>query len=389
MSPVKAVDDAGPKPVSAAPATAKLAYATPRRGRRLVIATRRWVRDGFSNTFSREQLFSSLKSLAWVVPLTVLIWIYAEREQLVPLTNIPISVDVKCADPKKLAILVAPADGQVLVDLSGPRAQLDALREKLDPRGGSGPVQIDVPADLPPGRHPIATAMLSRDVRFSAVTVNRTNPSYLDVLIDPIVEREVTVKAPPEVTSLADAPAFTPSTVRVSGPQSYFENADKQTQGQLVAYADLATYKDIKVPGPHTANGIRVTLPVHDTHVVISPATVSAAIEVKRADATLKLKSVPVFAVAAPTMLNLYRISLPDNPENTFANVTVTGPEDQINLLRDENFEPRPVATFRVTRENAGKPTPVRFSLPEGVKVAPEDAQRTVTYTLTPRENPE
>src|SRR3954469_15068187 len=45
--------------------------------RRTAALLRRWFRE----TFNREQLVSSLKSLLWVAPLTLLIWIYAEREQ--------------------------------------------------------------------------------------------------------------------------------------------------------------------------------------------------------------------------------------------------------------------------------------------------------------------
>src|SRR5688500_2431792 len=89
---------------------------------------RRWARD----TFSREQLISSLKSLAWVAPLTVLIWIYAEREQLAELAAYPISVQVKITDPRKVVTLLSPSDAQVLVELSGPRAGLDVVQDRID-----------------------------------------------------------------------------------------------------------------------------------------------------------------------------------------------------------------------------------------------------------------
>src|SRR5688572_18150053 len=69
-----------------------------RRGAALV---RRWARD----TFSREQLLSSLKALAWVAPLTLLIWIYAEREQQVPGTS-RIKIVVKSADETQVARIV-------------------------------------------------------------------------------------------------------------------------------------------------------------------------------------------------------------------------------------------------------------------------------------------
>ena len=39
-----------------------------------------WTR--FTSGFTRENIISNLKTLAWVVPLTLLIWIWAEREQV-------------------------------------------------------------------------------------------------------------------------------------------------------------------------------------------------------------------------------------------------------------------------------------------------------------------
>ena len=64
--------DAGPAPVVIRAAERKP------NARRWVAVVRRWFRD----TFSREQLVSALRSLIWVAPLTVLIWIYAESEQV-------------------------------------------------------------------------------------------------------------------------------------------------------------------------------------------------------------------------------------------------------------------------------------------------------------------
>src|SRR5687767_8010187 len=66
-------------PTSSGPVIVPMRPASERRSlaRRSVGAVRRWARD----TFSREQLLASMKALAWVAPLALLIWIYAEREQ--------------------------------------------------------------------------------------------------------------------------------------------------------------------------------------------------------------------------------------------------------------------------------------------------------------------
>src|SRR5436305_9069569 len=51
-----------------------------------------WVRRWVRNTFTRDQIASGLRSLLWVAPLTVLIWIYAEREQT---TNAPVNIPIE------------------------------------------------------------------------------------------------------------------------------------------------------------------------------------------------------------------------------------------------------------------------------------------------------
>ena len=70
--------------------------------RRTASVGRRWARD----TFSREQLVSNLKSIAWVIPLTILIWVYAERAQQDD-GAATVTIEVKSADPTGFAKLVS------------------------------------------------------------------------------------------------------------------------------------------------------------------------------------------------------------------------------------------------------------------------------------------
>src|SRR5689334_21555844 len=56
-----------------------------------------------STLFSREHWANFLKSLPWVVPLTVLIWVYAEREQLADDPKVPIPIEVRTSDPNRIA----------------------------------------------------------------------------------------------------------------------------------------------------------------------------------------------------------------------------------------------------------------------------------------------
>ena len=147
-------------------------YSPPRRAaagtHRVTAATRRWARD----TFSREQFVAALKQLAWVAPLTVLIWVYAEREQRTTDANVRFTVEVHSNNPKVFVRLLEPNDGYVSADLTGARSQLDKLRRDLG--GGAHAVRFEVPADRKDGEHQFPlTFVVGRDARFAGVTAQQ------------------------------------------------------------------------------------------------------------------------------------------------------------------------------------------------------------------------
>src|SRR5882762_4342139 len=94
-----------------------------------------WARTWSRNHFSRDQVMSGLRSLLWVGPLTVLIWIYAEREQLATAPNVKVPVELVSSDPNFIVSLANPEQRWVTVSLSGPHAQLDTAREKVEYSG--------------------------------------------------------------------------------------------------------------------------------------------------------------------------------------------------------------------------------------------------------------
>src|SRR5215208_2440283 len=54
-----------------------------------------WLR----RCLERENLIAGLKTFSWLAPLTLLIWIYAEREQVDRLENQTIPIEVRSNDP--------------------------------------------------------------------------------------------------------------------------------------------------------------------------------------------------------------------------------------------------------------------------------------------------
>ena len=56
------------------------------------------------------RLIDGLKTFLWVAPLTVLIWIYAEREQIATLPDVPVAIEVRSAATDRVVMLVSPED---------------------------------------------------------------------------------------------------------------------------------------------------------------------------------------------------------------------------------------------------------------------------------------
>lgn len=355
---------------------------------RFALATRRWARD----TFSRESLASSIKSLMWVAPLTVLIWIYAEREQVAKMTLPPFEVEVKSADPRKVVTVLNLPEGTMTADLSGPQARLEAVRDALDPRTNPPKVRIEVRSDLAVGRHQIDAAAVADDSRFNrgGVTVTNTTPRVLNITVEQLGAREVNVEVPPEARDRLSQPAlFQPAKVQVTAPEEVLEQAAKDDQ--LAAYVELD--KLLATPGVHSNVPVRVRVPFGDKpHVTVSPSTVVATVTVNsNVEARETFRGVPVWPTGAGSILNEYKVVFREGGREvelmTLPTLTVIGPQDQIDLMKAPKSTFAPVAIVPVARDDESAEFKRRqistyIGLPDGVRVAPEDLKKQVELRL-------
>jgi hypothetical protein len=366
------------------PDTAELQYEPPPAPRRrLRSRVRSWAR----NTFSRESLLSSVRSLAWVVPLTVLIWVYAEREQVATQSNFGFTVDVHSTDPSRIVTLKSPASGIVHADLRGTQGGIDEVKKWLD----SGPVAIDVDRNFSPGEmHQINADVLNNQQRLkqAGVTISNCVPNELMVYVDALEEIDnVKVSATrDDLNKLAAPPVFTPDRIRITGPHSVLKEARERahSRGQeLVAYADLGQFAEMNQEGKHTLSSVPVaaSVKIDNTDVRLSPTTVSAQIEVRQGDAEYTLDVVAVFAAypdldpAAPAAK--YKAKYP----STITKVKVVGPPDEIDRLKQQGQGFR--ATFLIddfTNPTEKHEAKLNLLLPPGIK--PKNGDLTITYTL-------
>src|SRR3954464_14096511 len=107
-----------------------------------------WVR--FRSRLTRDNIISNLKTLAWVVPLTLLIWIWAEREQVQPAKDVVVPFELTSVDANRVITLKGSQDSNLVLELSGPQARLQELLNRL--HGGAMPqgLKLEVPPSYSP-----------------------------------------------------------------------------------------------------------------------------------------------------------------------------------------------------------------------------------------------
>ena len=339
---------------------------------------------------SGEQFVNFLKNLIWVVPLTLLIWVYAEREQTVTLSTEPISIDVRTNDHNRIVNLRLPRDKNIIVELSGPRAQLDHVRELLRPKpDGEAAVQIYVDPQIDTGAQQLLTVSQINNLpifKNNGITVKSAQPPYLSVEIDVFDRRSVPVRPPPEIASmLSEQTRFVPDAVEIRAPKQEIEKA--QSDGTLFVYADLPKRDELKTKtGAYSVENVPVYWPGHRENVSLTPLTVSAKLDIKQRDVQYTIPSVPIFKETPGDFDE--RFVLKYTPIIT--NVEITGPPEQIELIKrgDLKIKARLDLSNPVDyKVNSPERKPLQWELPPGVNLTKDTKDRANwDYTIRDRD---
>ena len=330
--------------------------------------------------FSRRALLDTLRELVWLAPLSAIIWIYAEREQITQPTKIETSVNIISSDRGRF---VQPSDNvpiRVVLTLQGPQVSVNEVRDKLTtnvPRG----LQLDIVDELPPGQHELldisSRIKALREFETAGVSVLDVQPAQVSITVDTIEQREVDVQVPPRVGDLTSSATFEPRKVHLRGPANVLSQL--VDQGNLKVYADITGSDVLRTPGKKDLPSVPLTLSQPETGLTIEPPSVHATLDVRAADVPGVIASVPIVIEAPPAMLRINEINL---TIPTLANLHVIGPPDQVSGLVNQNLQAR--AVLDVDTSGQGK---VKYELPDGVRPAPGETDRTVGFTVTRRDN--
>jgi len=326
----------------------------------------------YRRLFSRDNIFGFVKSMAWVIPLTLLIWIYAEREQVKSEPNVKVQIEVpSSSSPNQAVTLLNPQDHTVIVTLSGPQFKVDNVKEGL--LHGAHPPAIPLPASLPAGRESSISVLeyLHGWFRNQGVNLESCTPENLDVMVDSIDSYYYTVETPKDLPSLQSC-HFDPPNVLVRGPDKVFHDL----QDKIHVVAQIAGRPELNDPGIHNLSDVRLTLSVNNPALELQQPTLQATITVKDADITMELKNLSVRVMAPVSILDNYHVKC----QAILPSVTVKGPPAAIEQLREGGTKYQPYAALPVSSDDANNPAPQRdlmiLGLPDGVSVVPSPSLR-------------
>ena len=356
--------------------------------------------------FLRDPRYETGRTVLQVVPLALMIWVYAEREQIVypkgpNISNVPVTF-LKTGNR-----IVTPADRgrtpTVSLRVSGPQEAIERAQDQLrNPQSG---LQIALENPEPDPHREVNVVQEVQNLpifKANGLTVDDAQPAELYVNVDLEAEDVLTVQLSNRAAAdlnLTGPITFTPDKVRVTGPRSLLHPAGRLKPPP--AEANLSAGDDApRTPGAH--DGVRFTLSfpgaADDPRVTFEPVTVSAKYTVQAARVPYTLKLVPVKLLVSPQTLREYDVPVPDV---TVGGVRVTGPPDQIARLkeRDDNPEasrasdpdlPIPIAVVAVDPEDARENRTEKGidiqNLPPGVTVDPQGPVRTVKFRIVRRD---
>ena len=333
----------------------------------------RYVSDLLQSVASRDRAKETIKTLLLVVPLTLLIWVYAERSQSTE-ERITLSIDIESPDPQQAAMLVHGAGDDesgaptVTLTVEGPRSRIVYVKSEIARLSREGKLKMAVPSLLGSGRdHDISVASLAAinaPFEGSGVTVRTAEPESITVKIDPIESRDVSVQLPREAAQLVTEQRFEPALVRVRGPVSVLNKVISRPDG-FSAVVDLSAVA-WRTPGRKTLENVPLQ-PTGNPLLTFTPASVNVSLYANPLQPTFTIPSMFISVQKPLNMDGKYRVEV---SPIVLTNVRVIGPQDKIDLLRTDKATPRPAAVLTVTADDIGKDgrRAVRYELPAGVQ---------------------
>ena len=323
--------------------------------------------------------------MALVAPLTVLVWVWAEREQAVEVPDKkPFAIAVRATNINHPVALAQGQADTVVIEMSGPRAGVEAIKDAVAKDIAKGRLMIDVPDLYEPGGPYtlVLDSILDQQKIFSdyGVSVHATDPATLSITVDKLVERDVPVRLPAELTDGVQTATFEPKTVKISGPERTIARLEKD--GTLKAELEIVNLTELR-----NRTGLTQTLPnvplrpIDVAGVTFDTPTIAKVTLQLSEEKQEEIRAMVVY-INKPAALEGHVLA--SVTPVVLTGVKVIGPSDALRQLREGRGSP-PYAVITITREDIGKRgeprAPTFLNLPAGVRVV-ESSVQPVTFDV-------
>jgi hypothetical protein len=335
-----------------------------------------------------QRVVDVLKTLSLVVPLTILIWIYAEREQSINAAGVSFPIEVRISDPSRIATLREPADHNVIVTLAGPRTAVERVTRDLQSGTADHPTfQITLDSAQFKSRgvfdRPMLDVLTKNPIFIrNGISVKDAVPGTLRVEIDDLETRDVEVRAPENLANIKDT-QFVPADVKVTAPKGTWERATKP-----YVIADLSKLESLKEPGKHDEKYVPLIWPNQPDHVTLESRNVTAHFDVQQKEERDTIGSVPVWVEGPPQFFNDYAVALKlPGGAASLTDVPLAGPPEKIAKIRRGELSALAVlhVNFTNVAPDESRTEPAQFDLPADVHFVGDPQKYQITYVISVR----
>lgn len=292
----------------------------------------------------RRKLWEKIETGVIVTVIAVLVWLYAEGENVQTYNNEQLLVRFVPVAGQELAI--DPQDTEILVSFRAAAGERSSLEEMLR----DGPIEIKVGNELDSGS-PVQTIVLRdalerSDIGSLGINIIDTSPATKQVRVEPLVTRRLPVEPAKTDVQFAETPVVTPSEVTVKLPRSLAEQAGDLPAIARLDLLDLGGYDentDVTATTP-----VDVPEPLRSPWTTVSPATVQVRFNIRKLTDSVRLPNIPLRINADPLTLQEYDIILGPS-DIVLRDVRFSGPSDEIEAIA--SGETKVWAELRPTRE--------------------------------------
>jgi hypothetical protein len=338
-------------------------------------------------------LLESLETVLVVTVITMLIWLYAEGETIITDTR-KFKVQFVTPPTSGLAIsLPDQAPGTTTITISatlqvssGDRARIDELL-----RGGTLQIEVNVPTtDDELQTLNLLDALNNSPLADMRAFVKEVLPASQEVRVQTLelVDMGLSIaRGELELSTVkSEEPVFSPEKIRVELPSKDAALVRSQNL-KLTAHLDRL---DPDTLSEDTQNNVSVELSLppqlqDKQHITLTQETVNVKFILDKLTEQIELDRVQVRLNISDDITGQYRIEI-DPGAQRFIPVTLKGPEEMINRIKDEPDLIRAQITIKHSdlQEDPPHSAPLYIEVPQGVTVvSPVPTQTLITYTVT------